>query len=558
MGFTVEELLKIEEVKNLSVICGQDGLKNEIKGVTIIEAPDIAKFINGGELLLTGLFAFKTCSVDEYKDFLRELGKKEISGLALKRGRTVKEADVKIELLKEFARDNHIPLIEVPFELSFQVIIGLVMEHLFSDEVTQLKYYKTTHDNFSALTLSNGFNENKIRDILGLLDKMICNPVSLYDQYMSCYETTAGEKNQRLKIAADATKYDPGILTNYIYLKQEDEHNRYIVEINLNVGLRMYLVVTEMMSTFSLMDCIALENAIIALQYEFSRIFAVSELEKKFQNDLLHNILSGNLESIEELKKSSSLLDVNIDGYYRVVVFGVTNEKSSRKDTINEKMHHIDLLEETVAHKLPKSKVYRDLDKIVVVMEVNSDSSQIEYREELKDILKQIQAFMTVQNKYLKVKAGVGRIVQGILQLPKTYKEANDAFLFVDIAGDIVGESAVQMMLFSDLGIFKLLCQLDDPEMLREYVPETLGKLYDYKKPQRDDLIMTLKTYLDKNQNLSKTAKSLYVHYKTAAYRIEKIEKITGIDFNNANEVLAVRIGLIVHRMIENYEKKVI
>ena len=558
MGFTVEELLKIEEVKNLSVICGQDGLKNEIKGVTIIEAPDIAKFINGGELLLTGLFAFKTCSVDEYKDFLRELRKKEISGLALKRGRTVKEADVKIELLKEFARDNHIPLIEVPFELSFQVIIGLVMEHLFSDEVTQLKYYKTTHDNFSALTLSNGFNENKIRDILGLLDKMICNPVSLYDQYMSCYETTAGEKNQRLKIAADATKYDPGILTNYIYLKQEDEHNRYIVEINLNVGLRMYLVVTEMMSTFSLMDCIALENAIIALQYEFSRIFAVSELEKKFQNDLLHNILSGNIESIEELKKSSSLLDVNIDGYYRVVVFGVTNEKSSRKDTINEKMHHIDLLEETVAHKLPKSKVYRDLDKIVVVMEVNSDSSQIEYREELKDILKQIQAFMTVQNKYLKVKAGVGRIVQGILQLPKTYKEANDAFLFVDIAGDIVGESAVQMMLFSDLGIFKLLCQLDDPEMLREYVPETLGKLYDYKKPQRDDLIMTLKTYLDKNQNLSKTAKSLYVHYKTAAYRIEKIEKITGIDFNNANEVLAVRIGLIVHRMIENYEKKVI
>lgn len=558
MGFTLEELLKIEEVKSLSVICGQDGLKNEIKGVTIIEAPDIAKFINGGELLLTGLFAFKTCSVDEYKDFLRELGKKEISGLALKRGRTVKEADVKIELLKEFARDNHIPLIEVPFELSFQVIIGLVMEHLFSDEVTQLKYYKTTHDNFSALTLSNGFNENKIRDILGLLDKMICNPVSLYDQYMSCYETTAGEKNQRLKIAADATKYDPGILTNYIYLKQEDEHNRYIVEINLNVGLRMYLVVAEMMSTFSLMDCIALENAIIALQYEFSRIFAVSELEKKFQNDLLHNILSGNIESIEELKKSSSLLDVNIDGYYRVVVFGVTNEKSSRKDTINEKMHHIDLLEETVAHKLPKSKVYRDLDKIVVVMEVNSDSSQIEYREELKDILKQIQAFMTVQNKYLKVKAGVGRIVQGILQLPKTYKEANDAFLFVDIAGDIVGESAVQMMLFSDLGIFKLLCQLDDPEMLSEYVPETLGKLYDYKKPQRDDLIMTLKTYLDKNQNLSKTAKSLYVHYKTAAYRIEKIEKITGIDFNNANEVLAVRIGLIVHRMIENYEKKVI
>lgn len=555
MGFTVEDLLQVREAKSLSVICGEKGIKNEIKGVTIIEAPDIVKFINGGELLLTGLFAFKSCSVKEYRNYLQELRKKRISGLALKPGRTVEEADIKIALLKEFAEDNNIPIIEVPFAMSFQVIMGLVMERLFDEEVTQLKYYKTTHDNFSALMLSHASKENKIRDILGLLDKMICNPVALYDQYMCCYVAT-GSEQERLQILENAEKYDPGILTNYTYLKQKDEHIRYIIEINLNVGIKMYLVVTEIISKFSLMDCIAVENAIIALQYEFARTFAVSELEKKFQNDILHNILSGNIESIDELKKSSNLLDVNIDGYYRVLVFGVTNEGSSRKD-INEKIHHTDLLEETIIQRIPNSKVHRDLDKIVVVMEVNYDSSQIEYREELKDILKRIQAFMADQNKYLKVKAGVGRIVKGIIHLPETYKEANDAFLFVDIAGDIVGEGATQMMLFSDLGIFKLLCQLDDPAMLMEYVPETLGKLYDYKKPQRDDLIMTLRTYLDKNQNLSKTAQDLYVHYKTAAYRIEKITKITGIDFDNANEVLAVRIGLVVHRMIENYNKRV-
>ena len=111
-------------------------------------------------------------------------------------------------------------------------------------------------------------------------------------------------------------------------------------------------------------------------------------------------------------------------------------------------------------------------------------------------------------------------------------------------------------MLFSDLGIFKLLCQLDDPEQLLEYVPESLQKLYDYKKPQREDLITTLKTYLERNQNLSKTAQDLFMHYKTAAYRIEKIAKITGMDFDNANEMLAVRIGLVVYKMIENYNKR--
>ena len=67
--------------------------------------------------------------------------------------------------------------------------------------------------------------------------------------------------------------------------------------------------------------------------------------------------------------------------------------------------------------------------------------------------------------------------------------------------------------------------------------------------------MVTLRAYLDRNLNLSKTAQDLYVHYKTAVYRIEKIEKLTGIDFDNANEVLAVRIGLVVYKMIENYNK---
>ena len=111
-------------------------------------------------------------------------------------------------------------------------------------------------------------------------------------------------------------------------------------------------------------------------------------------------------------------------------------------------------------------------------------------------------------------------------------------------------------MMFSDFGIFKLLCQLDEPKILMEYIPESLQRLLSYKKPQQEDLIATLKAYLKNNQNLSKTAQELYVHYKTAAYRIEKIAKITGMDFDNANEMLAVRIGLVVCKMIENYNKK--
>ena len=78
------------------------------------------------------------------------------------------------------------------------------------------------------------------------------------------------------------------------------------------------------------------------------------------------------------------------------------------------------------------------------------------------------------------------------------------------------------------------------------------SKIISLQKQQRQDLILTLKTYLEHNQNLTKTAQDLYIHYKTAAYRIERISQITGIDFDNPNEVLSVRIGLVVCKMMEN------
>lgn len=558
MGLTVEDLLQIEQINQISLICGEKGLKNEIKGVTIIEAPDIVHFITGGELLLTGLYAFQSCSIDTFKTYLCELQKKKVSGIVLKPGRMVEDAESKIAWLKEFAQRESVPLMEMPFELSFQSILSTVMQRLFNDEVTQLKYYKTTHDNFMALAFSKENEGHRIEDILVMLEKLIGNPVALFQQNMRCY-ACSGEKPEDFRISSGVKKYNPGILTNYEYLVQHGEQTQYIVQLDLNVGIKMYLVVTEKNTEFNPMNCIAMENAIVSLQYEFARNFAVSELEKKFQNDILYSILHGKHMPMEELQKNISLIGMDLDSSYRVMVFGIAGDIWRRRD-FNERIFYLDVLEESVRNCMPECKIHRETDRITAVRRENPDIVQSEYRRELRGKLERIQANIVHHHRNLQVKAGVGKQIKGITHLPESYREANDAYLFVDIAGDAVGitvgENKAQMVLFSDLGIFKLLCQIEDPKALMEYVPESLQKLFEYKKPQRDDLIVTLKAYLDHNQNLSKTAQDLFVHYKTAAYRMEKIVKITGIDFDNANEILAVRIGLVVYQMIGNYDKK--
>ena len=554
MAIYVKDLLMEEEMNGARLISGEEGLDNEIKGVTIIEAPDIVKWINGGEVLLTGLYAFRSCSMEDFKNYIDELVKKKISALILKRGKPVEGAEDKVEYLIQFSRKHTIPILEVPFEISFRDVMSRLMERLFNEEVTRLKYFKTTHDNFSALVLGSESIGVAIDQILDVLAKLIRNPVAAFNRQLDCIGASEGAERS-LEIQKDAQSYEPGIYSNYEYLRQQIENRQqYIVKVKLNLRERLYLVITEEEDSFDVMDAIATESAIWALQFELVRQYSVTELEKKFQNDIMHNILNGKIDSISELQKNTSLLGVPINGSFRVIVFGLKGEDRDKRD-FKSKISDTNLLSDAIACQMINVKIYNDLDRIVVVKEVNKEQTQEEYRQEIREIVDNVQAYVSRQDKELQVKAGVGKVVEGVINLPDSFKEANEAFTFVDIAGEISEDGNSQVTLFSDLGIFKLLCQLDNPELLLEYVPEGLQKLYNYKKPQRDDLLITLKTYLDRNLNLSKTAQDLFVHYKTASYRIEKIAKITGVDFDNANEVLAFRIGLVVYKMIEKYNK---
>ena len=549
MAIYVKDLLMEEEMNGARLISGEEGLDNEIKGVTIIEAPDIVKWINGGEVLLTGLYAFRSCSMEDFKNYIDELVKKKISALILKRGKPVEGAEDKVEYLIQFSRKHTIPILEMPFEISFRDVMSRLMERLFNEEVTRLKYFKTTHDNFSALVLGSESIGVAIDQILDVLAKLIRNPVAAFNRQLDCIGASEGAERS-LEIQKDAQSYEPGVYSNYEYLRQQIENRQqYIVKVKLNLRERLYLVITEEEDSFDVMDAIATESAIWALQFELVRQYSVTELEKKFQNDIMHNILNGKIDSISELQKNTSLLGVPINGSFRVIVFGLKGEDRDKRD-FKSKISDTHLLSDAIACQMTNVKIYNDLDRIVVVKEVNKEQTQEEYRQEIREIVDKVQAYVSRQDKELQVKAGVGKVVEGVINLPDSFKEANEAFTFVDIAGEISEDGNSQVTLFSDLGIFKLLCQLDNPELLLEYVPEGLQKLYNYKKPQRDDLLITLKTYLDRNLNLSKTAQDLFVHYKTASYRIEKIAKITGVDFDNANEVLAFRIGLVVYKMI--------
>lgn len=368
---------------------------------------------------------------------------------------------------------------------------------------------------------------------------------------LNCYVTSGGD-HSRLELREDLEEYIPSVITKFSYMRQRKKGTgeiQYVIKISVMEEVEAYLVVTEKNRKLSAMDCMAIENAIITLQYGFVTEFVQNEIEKKYHRDIVHNVLSGMLGK-EEMEEAANLLEIHSEEYYRVVTF-YTFQKERGDMYTSEQLRETGIIEGEIMTLCPGQHVYRNIDQIVMIQRVDEKQKREVYLNKMEEMCAALQNAIRYRHKTEKIQVGIGKMVKGIYNLKDSYYEAKRAISYRDIAKVISGNENQTVTLYSDLGFFKLLGDIDDLNTLMDYIPESLQRLYSYNKPQRKDLILTLQTYLDNNQSLNKTAQALFIHYKTATYRIDKIGKMTGMDFKNPNEMLNVRIGLILYKMLE-------
>jgi DNA-binding PucR family transcriptional regulator len=91
-----------------------------------------------------------------------------------------------------------------------------------------------------------------------------------------------------------------------------------------------------------------------------------------------------------------------------------------------------------------------------------------------------------------------------------------------------------------------LLFQISDRNELRAFVEQVLGPLLAYDQKHRTDFVQTIATYLANNNSLQATAKELYVHVNTAAYRLQRIQAITGLDLSKTEDCLLAKTALMI------------
>ncbi len=101
-----------------------------------------------------------------------------------------------------------------------------------------------------------------------------------------------------------------------------------------------------------------------------------------------------------------------------------------------------------------------------------------------------------------------------------------------------------QVVAFEDLGVHRLLLQVPDLAELRSFAAEILGKLGGQDHQRGAELITTLACYFRENSSPQRTARALHVHPNTVAYRIRRIQEITGIQLDNYRDRLMAQVAL--------------
>lgn len=105
-------------------------------------------------------------------------------------------------------------------------------------------------------------------------------------------------------------------------------------------------------------------------------------------------------------------------------------------------------------------------------------------------------------------------------------------------------DSDRHVAVYEDLGVLALLIAGPQGIPLTQFARETIGPILAHDSQHSTSLVETLRTYLAMNCNQQETAKRLFVHQKTVKYRLEAIEKLTGLRLHEHRDRMRADIAV--------------
>ena len=305
---------------------------------------------------------------------------------------------------------------------------------------------------------------------------------------------------------------DSQVLQGYQFFKVFDENQLEYVLFARGAGDDVYMVGKVVV--------FQVQNLLVAYKERFDK------------DNFIKNLLLDNLLLVDIYNRAKKL---HIDISVRRVVFVIETKNENDSNAL-------ETVKSLFAVRSKDFITAVDEKNIILVKELKPNEGYDDMEKTAKVILDMLNT-----ESMTKVHVAYGTIVQEIKEVSRSYKEAKMA---LDVGKIFYSEKNV--VAYNNLGIGRLIYQLP-MSLCRMFIKE----IFDGKSP--DDLdeetLTTINKFFENNLNVSETSRQLYIHRNTLVYRLDKLQKSTGLDLRVFEDAITFKIALMVVKYMNYMEK---
>ena len=304
---------------------------------------------------------------------------------------------------------------------------------------------------------------------------------------------------------------DSQVLAGYQFFKVFDEHQLEFVILAKGDSDDVYMV--GKIASFQT------QNLLVAYKERFDNDNFRTNLlvDNLLLVDLYHRAKKRHIET--DVKRIALIVETNLDKESNSleIVRAVIGSKS--KDFVTA----VDEKSVVIVKEVGDTETYEDLCK---------------YARSIKEML--------AGEGMPEARIALGTVVNEIKDVSRSYKEAK---MTLDVGKIFYSERSV--VAYSNLGIGRLIYQLPIP-LCKMFIRE----IFDGKSPDDfdEETLTTINKFFENSLNVSETSRQLYIHRNTLVYRLDKLQKSTGLDLRVFEDAITFKIALMVVKYMKYME----
>lgn len=357
--------------------------------------------------------------------------------------------------------------------------------------------------------ISNQILQNTIEGLKGITRIDFC---VMDTDGKSLASTFSEQKNYEEEIVSFVeSPADSQVVQGYQFFKIFDEHQLEYILLANGGGDDVYML--GKIAVFQI------QNLLVAYKERFDK------------DNFVKNLLLDNLLLVDIYNRAKKL---HIDTEVRRVIFII--ETKHEKDS-----SALDNVRALLGGKARDFVTAVDEKNIIVVKELEANDGHAELEkvaQNFYDLLK--------NDGEEDILIAYGTVVNDIKEVSKSYKEAK---LALDVGKIFFGEKNI--IAYSALGIGRLIYQLPIP-LCKMFIRE----IFEGKSPDDfdEETLTTINKFFENNLNVSETSRQLYIHRNTLVYRLDKLQKSTGLDLRVFEDAITFKIALMVVKYMKYME----